>query len=236
MSRIWYVRIVFLVGALFVFAVGAFSVFRGVRLYLAPRLVCSTPTFDFGALPSGTDVQHSFTLVNRGRSRARIVNIVPSCSCSRAAPTTDVLAPGEETQVDVELSLRGLSGRINKRILLESTDGINPITELRVTGEVLPNYKTSPEKLIWDHSDRTMCFEIEEVSQEGAIELLNVDSTGSWIQSQWDPIEEGHRYRVVLKKHLRDLQKDQTKAERIWVRIHTSHPFDPDFLVPVDVL
>src|SRR5207247_9905853 len=56
-------------------------------------------TKDFGSVPRGPTLQHSFSLRNNTGSAIQIANVRVSCSCTTAYAVKTVLQPGEETTI-----------------------------------------------------------------------------------------------------------------------------------------
>ncbi|MEO6548153.1 MAG: DUF1573 domain-containing protein [Ferruginibacter sp.] len=65
-------------------------------------LVLKERDFDFGKIPQGKPVTHSFEVANNGSDSLRILNVQASCGCTTPEwETGKVVAPGEKTQIKV---------------------------------------------------------------------------------------------------------------------------------------
>lgn len=65
---------------------------------------------DFGPVPRGPTLVHSFRMVNRSREVVHVAGIRVSCGCVQAQATKDTLAPGEEGALVARMDTRRVSG------------------------------------------------------------------------------------------------------------------------------
>src|SRR6266542_2795770 len=65
---------------------------------------------DFGSVPRGPTLQHSFPLRNNTGSAVQIANVRVSCSCTTAYAVKTFLQPGEETTIAVSMDTTRFTG------------------------------------------------------------------------------------------------------------------------------
>lgn len=70
---------------------------------------------DFGSIPQGTPVNHTFTFKNTGNTPFKIESVKPSCGCTAADYSKDEIAPGAEGYVKVQYNAKA-TGVFNKTI------------------------------------------------------------------------------------------------------------------------
>ncbi len=66
---------------------------------------------DFGAVPRGGKVRHSFVLTNRLAEPVTIVNVRASCGCTSGKASVSVVPPGQTAIVEAEMDTRNFVAR-----------------------------------------------------------------------------------------------------------------------------
>ena len=90
--------------------------------------------FDFGKIPQGKPVTHSFEVTNNGKDSLRIVNIEASCGCTTPEWEREkVQGPGEKTAINVGFNA-GVNGRFEKTITIVYND--NQKKQIIIKGDV----------------------------------------------------------------------------------------------------
>lgn len=79
-----------------------------------PRLKCSTEIFDFGYVPQGATVSHTYWLRNTGTETAIIKQLKPNCGCTEVPPTDSTIAVGDSLPVEILFGSRNISGKVEK--------------------------------------------------------------------------------------------------------------------------
>jgi len=110
-------------------------------------LTCVEKTFDFGESSAGETVEHRFVVRNTGRREVEIRRLLSSCGCLTAEAPQQHLAPGEEMSIPVQISLKGLRGRIQKSVVVKSNDPRQPALVLFVAGRVRSRFSLDPERV-----------------------------------------------------------------------------------------
>lgn len=164
-----------------------------------PRLVCPEPRHDFGTAESGTTVKHSFVLRNAGGQPLEIRKIKADCSCTVARSVATVIPPDGETKLEVELSLKGLQGRQEKRVMLHSNDPEKPIYVLVLEGEAIKGVEVEPDRIylgtITLDSDAAQIINIK-CRMNGPFNIIYTESTLPQFQLTVEPVKKGWEYRV----------------------------------------
>lgn len=90
---------------------------------------------DFGSIPEGTPVSHTFEVLNTGQQPFKITDVKTSCGCTVAEYTQEAIQPGEKGIVSATFSAKA-PGMFNKSISVTTDIEEEPIIRLRLKGEV----------------------------------------------------------------------------------------------------
>lgn len=132
-----------------IFSILSFMIIGCVQLICADsladssRLTCDQPVYNFGVKLNTTDVKHSFALRNEGTAPLQIRNVQTGCGCTTTHLQSMTITPGQQTELQVQVSLFGRSGKQQKSIYVHSNDPQNPVFHLQVIGEAVT---VGPEK------------------------------------------------------------------------------------------
>jgi hypothetical protein len=94
------------------------------------RIKFESDTFDFGSVPRGALVVHSFKFTNSGTDTLEITSVRPTCGCTTAPLSSNKIAPGAEATIKANFNSKNITGRVVKYIYVNSTDPINPYLKL----------------------------------------------------------------------------------------------------------
>lgn len=108
---------------------------------------CTSAVFDFGSCWDTDVPAHAFSLRNTSSKTISIREVVPSCSCVHGEIHRSVLGPSEDSNVDFKMTLSGLNGRVQKRLLVYYGESLWTPIVLTVSGSVLPTVTSSPKRL-----------------------------------------------------------------------------------------
>ncbi len=112
-----------------------------------PRVSVPLPVWKFGSLPQFSLAKHQFAIKNEGSGPLKISQVLPSCQCAAAVPAKNVLAPGEETTIDVSLDTKNFMGGLTKIVTVVCNDPRQPQVILTITGEVMAPYSVLPREV-----------------------------------------------------------------------------------------
>ena len=112
-----------------------------------PRASFETDEIDLGQVavtPAGHTAR--FSVMNRGLSDLRILNLSLSCTCTEAVPTAGRLAPGEAGEIRVTVT-PAQAERRSAAVTVATDDPRRPQTRLRVRWEAVAPRRFEPDAL-----------------------------------------------------------------------------------------
>ena len=102
----------------------------------APVITPDTKSLDFGQLSANT-AQMSCTITNTGKTALKIRRLYSAEPGVYAKISTETIKPGKTATVTVDINPAQIPGNIlNARLQIISNDPTNPITNLRLVGEI----------------------------------------------------------------------------------------------------
>ncbi len=105
---------------------------------LAPVIEFKETTYNFGKVTEGEKIHHIFKFKNAGGGAVlTIKKVQPTCGCTAALTSADIIAPGGRGEVKVTFNSRGYSGKVHKTVRVKSDDPKNPVVELHMNGEII---------------------------------------------------------------------------------------------------
>lgn len=103
-----------------------------------PRLVVEPARFDFGDARPGSELTRRFRMKNAGDAPLRILGISASCDCVVSRPDTDVIAPGEATDLRVTLHTGSDVGPVERTVTLTTNDPHRPEQTISLLARTVP--------------------------------------------------------------------------------------------------
>lgn len=119
-----------------------FSGYTAEQMENAPKVGFDAVTYEFGNVPAGTLVEHSYILTNTGKSDLYIRKVSASCGCTAVQPATTKVAPGASTQIKAVFNTAGREGNQKKAITIITNDPKRSKSVLWVNGVVSAAPKT----------------------------------------------------------------------------------------------
>jgi hypothetical protein len=101
-----------------------------------PVLALGDESVDFGPIGDGLSVQKEVSLKNSGKQDLTIRFIQANCACVQTNLGTDIIKAGESTNLTITWRGEGRRGTQNKAITVYSTDPINPVQRISLSGQV----------------------------------------------------------------------------------------------------
>ena len=101
-------------------------------------------TWDFGSIPQGIPVTHTFTFTNVGKVPIIITDVKPSCQCTTPKWPKEPILPGKSAEIDVQYNSLH-EGGFDKSCTITSNATSSP-KYLHIKGTVLPKEQTTPDK------------------------------------------------------------------------------------------
>jgi hypothetical protein len=90
--------------------------------FTTPKISARSTHYDFGTVAEGQVVTTNFEVSNTGSSDLEIKQVRASCGCTAAAPTKNLLKPGEKTTIKVEFNSSNRLGPQEKTVYVMSND------------------------------------------------------------------------------------------------------------------
>jgi hypothetical protein len=100
------------------------------------RIHFESDMYDFGSIPRGSTVVHTFTLRNTGEDTLALQPPRPTCGCTTAPLSKDKIAPGEQASIKALFNSQKFNGRVKKDIYISSNDPINPYLKISFTATI----------------------------------------------------------------------------------------------------
>lgn len=113
----------------------------------APVLHVDRPVLDFGAIPQGKKISHTFTLTNKGDAPLTITRTRSSCGCTVANVSSKTIAPGKSTELKITFDSANFGGKVTKTITVESNDPAAPATTLTIKGTINEELVVTPRQV-----------------------------------------------------------------------------------------
>ncbi len=114
----------------------------------SPRIEFDKTKIDIGKVTSGTEQTAVFNLKNTGDETLELKNLRLSCgSCTTLETKSKSVPPGGSTQLIVKFLV---SGNVDKRIYVTSSDPAKPTTTLQVIGKGEPFATVEPKYVKFD--------------------------------------------------------------------------------------
>lgn len=114
---------------------------------IPPRVkLLGSDTHDFGLIDKDTTVEYAFKLANIGNEKLRILDGRADCDCLAPVWTNLPVAAGDTAEVGGIYYSHGQIGKFRK-VLVFHTNGIPSEITLVLTGEVMTDSSTQPQRL-----------------------------------------------------------------------------------------
>ncbi len=79
-----------------------------------PRLVSTSPFFDFGSIPRDAVLEHHFWIKSVGSDTIKISEIKTGCSCALVTQKVDIIPPGDSVEIGIRWDAKRLRGSISR--------------------------------------------------------------------------------------------------------------------------
>jgi len=114
-----------------------------VGLWADPSAEVKELEYDFGKIKEGEVINHVFYLKNVGTDTLIIGRVHSSCGCTAALVSNDEIAPGDSAEIKATFRSKGFSGKVEKKIYVDTNDPAHYRITYKIKGEVIP--KPAPE-------------------------------------------------------------------------------------------
>lgn len=102
-----------------------------------PRIAAEPMVFDFGKSLQNKTLEKEFVIKNFGTEDLEIEKVSTTCGCTVADGFGKVVKPGQSTVMRVKLETRTYTGRVERKILVQSNDPVKNPLELKVQANVV---------------------------------------------------------------------------------------------------
>jgi hypothetical protein len=102
-----------------------------------PRIAAEPLVFDFGKSLQNKTLEKEFVIKNFGTEDLEIEKVSTTCGCTVADGFSKVVKPGQSTVMRVKLQTRTYTGRVERKILVQSNDPVKNPLELKVQANVV---------------------------------------------------------------------------------------------------
>jgi hypothetical protein len=101
---------------------------------------------DFGPVPRGGKVRHSFVLTNRLAEPITIVNVRASCGCTRGQANASLVPPGQQATLEAEMDTRNFVGAKSTTLFVSllAASGQEAEVRLGVNATILSDIVLNP--------------------------------------------------------------------------------------------
>jgi hypothetical protein len=99
-----------------------------------PRITAEPVAFDFGKALQNKTLHKDFVIKNLGTEDLQIERVSTTCGCTAALMDDDakVVRPGQTAVLRVSLETRTYTGKVERKVLVQSNDPVRNPLELRV--------------------------------------------------------------------------------------------------------
>lgn len=115
------------------------------------KLVIPAPTYDFGTVNQGAEVNHDFVIKNEGNADLVIQRVHAACGCTASAPSQNIVAAGEQAVISVKFDTAGFSGDKLKTVRVYTSDMDSPSSILTLKGTIEPDVMVEPRRVFFDN-------------------------------------------------------------------------------------
>lgn len=150
----------------------------------APRLTLVEPLKDFGTVPKGQKITHSFEIKNTGTADLEIIAARPACGCT-VAEFDKIIKPGAVGKVTADVDTAAFAGPVSKSVTLETNDPNTPTAQITISAIVKPYVEAYPAGFVrynmlqGDTETQTVTIYSEETEP---LEIVKIESPQPWIK------------------------------------------------------
>lgn len=105
-----------------VLTIPAIVLLSAATAWAQPKITFPNSPWDFGEVLQQEKVFQQFEIHNAGSDTLFISRVSPSCGCTSAPLTKDVVAPGESIWLDITFNTKRFSGNVTKRVTVFCND------------------------------------------------------------------------------------------------------------------
>ena len=133
----------------------------------AQTLTFEKDVHDFGEINSKDTVSTTIKFSNTGDQELVIKKVRVRCGCTAGVPAKTLLAPGEESTVEVSFIAKGKRGKQRKPIMFESNDPEQRVQTIYITANI---------RTLWAFTPATVDFYISDGTYENTRDTFAVEN------------------------------------------------------------
>jgi hypothetical protein len=130
-------RVVAIAVAAGVIAFGSVALLWAGEPPKGPRIAAEPLVFDFGKVLGQKTLHKDFVIRNFGTEDLDIERVSTTCGCTVAEEPPKVVKPGQSAVLKIKFETRSYSGRVERKILVQSNDPVKNPLELRIQATVV---------------------------------------------------------------------------------------------------
>ncbi len=104
---------------------------------------------DWGIVrPKDHPLNGKIIIKNSGTDTLKIVNVQPTCGCTYAPLTKNILLPGEKTDLVITLSISNFEGPISKHVRIYSNDPKHSLMDVELKANIQREVFVTPSNMV----------------------------------------------------------------------------------------
>lgn len=174
---------------------GAFLLVQTTRA----GLVWERQSVTVQASPEDGVVNASYAYKNTGDRPVKFLSMRPSCGCTAARPSEQVVAPGASGEVGLKFDIGDRQGRQYKTVTVETDDPDKPTTVLALEVLIQQAIEMDRTVLLWRVGEPAEAKTIHlKVTQEAPLTLAGAKVVGEGFDAALETDKEGREYSLVV--------------------------------------
>jgi len=190
-----------------------------------PRVEFACLFTDFGSTPGGEIISQTYPFKNIGSGPLHIKEIIPSCGCTDAVATKEVILPGEDAEIFLTLDLAGRKGPQRIVVKVETNDPENPVIPIFYQGFVESPIIASVDELDFGELlPGQVQTQFLAISDDGTQDLKLISTSILWNENQPTALQD--QLPEIRVDFVGDPNFPEERGEKIFAGL--------DFVVPPD--
>jgi Protein of unknown function (DUF1573) len=213
---------------------------------LQPKVVVEVDEFDFGRVPFGQTVRHSFRFANQGEAPLQLESGGTSCSrCTVSSVPAVPIPPGGNADVLVEYNASLEQSDFRQSAMVKTNDPLRPTVDLSVFGKVVVPVTIVPKSIVFSRlsagEPHTATVKLV-ASLDANFEIKSFDLTDPEKAEHYDVVIEplaaadveamdgkrGYELKLTVKP---GMQLGRLRQQLV---LHTNLADSPDLYIPIE--
>jgi len=162
-----------------------------------PKAHLSRTLVNAGTMPPGSEKWVSISLKNIGAVVLKVTGLRSACPCYKPTVSRKTLAPGEQTDIRVHIKATGMSGRIEKFVMVDTNDPTTPTSRIKVIVNIPAIITATPTRISFGSIPLGRSIE-RDLTVTTIAASLRVQSTSPAIKVT-STTKRGHKYTVKVR-------------------------------------